>query len=156
MRYGYNGKILKIDLTYQKIEKEKKNDTFYRKYLGGPGFGAYYALKEIPKLTNPLGPDNVLIIASTVLTGSPGPAVSRFTVSAKSPLTGTFGKSESGGWWGQKFKATGYDALVIKGKAEKPSFIFIDHNRVSIENAEDLWGKCTKEVQEILIKRLGK
>ena len=156
MGYGYHGKILKIDLTYQNIEVEKKKDSFYRKYLGGPGIGAYYALKEIPKLTNPLGPDNVLIIACTVLTGAPGPAVSRFTVSAKSPLTGAFGKSESGGWWGPKFKATGYDALVIRGKAEKPSFIFIDQGKVSIKNAEDLWGKCTKEVQDILVKRLDR
>lgn len=155
MSYGFHGKIAIIDLTNEEISIDKKDQKFYRKYLGGPGISTYYALKEIPAKIDPLSSENALIVSSSVLTGSPGPAVMRYTVSAKSPLTNTIGKSEAGGWWGPEFSKTGFDALVIKGKAEKPIYIYIEDGKIKIEDAKDIWGKVTKESEIYLQEKHG-
>lgn len=155
MGNGYHSKILKVNLTEEKIMIDEKEDKFYRKYLGGPGIAAYYALKEIPQGADPLGPENALIITNSVVTGSPAPGVMRYSVSAKSPLTGAFGTSEAGGWWGPRFKKAGYDGVIIKGQAAEPTYLFVSDEEVSLKTAENLWGKTTKEVEEILQDRHG-
>ena len=153
---GFQGRILLIDLTKTEITVEEPDPSFYRKYPGGPSQAVYYALKEIPEGVEPLDPDNVLIISSAVLVGTPGPSTPRVTISAKSPLTGAIGKSEAGGFWGAEFKSTGHDALVISGKAESPCFIAIEDEEITINPANELWGKTTKEVEETLKDEYGK
>lgn len=155
MAMGYQGKILHVDLTVGRTWTEEPGDLFYRMYLGGPGIGVYYLLKEMQPGTDPLGPGNVLTFAAGTLTGTTGPAVCRFTVCARSPLTGTVGKSEAGGWWGPELKRAGWDAIVIRGRATAPVYLWIENDHAEIRTATHLWGKTTGEVQRLIREELG-
>ena len=126
MPYGYNGKILHVNLNDLSYEIEEPSEEFYRTYVGGGGLTSYYLLKDLKPGTDPLGPDNILIFALSVVTGAPLSGFSRYTVSAKSPLTGAFAETEAGGYFGPELKFSGYDAVVIKGKATKPVYLWIN------------------------------
>ncbi len=154
--FGYMGKILKIDLTTGSIEEEKLDEQTARKYLGGCGLGAHILSKETDKNTDPLGPENVIVFAVGPLTGSSLFNSNRFDVVSKSPLTGIFAESSAGGYWGGKFKACGYDALVVKGTASKPVYVSITDRSVEIKSAEHVWGKDTFESTDILKEVEGK
>ena len=156
MGLGYIGKIAKVNLTAGKVEAEQPEEHFYRRYLGGSGIGAYYLLREMDAGVDPLSEGNVLVFAASVITGTPGPAIPRYSVVAKSPLTGGIGKSEAGGFWGPALKKSGYDALVITGKAKEPSYLYIENGRLEIRAAKHLWGKTTGEAQKMLRDELGK
>ncbi len=155
MAYGYNGKILRVDLSSGKTSVDEHDEIFYRRYLGGRGVALYYLLKELEPGVDPLGPDNMLIFAPGVITGALIPGTSRFTVAAKSPLTGTFMGSEAGGFFGPELKFAGYDAVIIKGRADKPVYLWIHDGEVEIRDASKLWGKTGKEVQEGIREELG-
>ncbi len=155
MPFGYRGKILRVNLSDERITIEKPNEIFYRKYLGGEGFVAYYLLKEVKPGVNPLGPENKLIFAAGPLTGAPIPGCGRNSVGGKSPLTGGFGESEVGGVWGAELKRAGFDAIIIEGKAENPVYLWVHDGDAEIRNAKHLWGKETGETQEIIRKELG-
>ena len=100
MSHGYNGKILRVDLSNNRLSVEKPEDNFYRKYVGGWGFIGYYLLKELEAMIDPLGPENKLTFAAGPVTGAPIAGSGRNAVGAKSPLTGGFGGGEAGGYWG--------------------------------------------------------
>jgi aldehyde:ferredoxin oxidoreductase len=155
MAMGYQGKILHVHLTESRTWTEEPGELFYRTYLGGPGIGVYYLLKEMQAGTDPLGPGNILTFAAGILTGTTGPAVCRFAVCARSPLTGAVGKSEAGGWWGPELKRAGWDAVVIRGRAAGPVYLWIENNQVEIRPAGHLWGKTTGEVQQLIRQELG-
>jgi len=148
--FGYNGKILHLDLSSGSIDVESLREEFYRTYMGGSGLIGYYLLKMLKPGTDPFSPDNVLVFAPGVMTGAPLGGMCRFAVGAKSPLTNAFGQSEAGGFWGPELKRAGFDAIVIKGKADKPVYIYIDDGDVKICGAGHLWGKKTGEVQDII------
>jgi len=150
MSFGFKGKIARINLTSGKITVEIKEESFYKKLLGGRNLAAYIMLNEIPSDADPLGPDNKLIAATSVLTGTPVPGASRHTLAGKSPLTGGFGDSEAGGFWGPELKFAGYDALIVEGQSAKPVYIFIKDDDIQIKDASHLWGKETGIVQEII------
>lgn len=154
MAWGYSGKILVVNLSTEKIEIENPDYKFYREYMGGSAIGAYYCLKNIPRNADPLGPDNVLVFSASVLTGAPLPFLSRINVNAKSPLTGALGDSQGGGWFGPELKFAGFDAIVIKGKAKKPSYLWINDGKVEIRNAEHVWGMTTGEAEQIIKNEL--
>ena len=99
MPYGYHGKVLHVDLTQRQWHVETPPESFYRTYMGGSGFATYYLLKEMPAGVDPLGPDNVLVFALSVLTGVPIHGNSRATAAARSPLTGAVGDAQAGGFW---------------------------------------------------------
>jgi aldehyde:ferredoxin oxidoreductase len=140
MPNGFWGKILRVDLTSGKIGVDEKDEIFYRTYLGGRGIVAYYLLSEVHPGTVPLGPDNVLVFAPSVLTGTGVPGSARNSVGAKSPLTGGFGEGEGGGDWGVKLRWAGYDALVVTGESPAPVYLWITNNEVEIRDASHLWG----------------
>lgn len=150
MANGYTGKVLRIDLTSREIKIDQPNEAFYRTYLGGPGFGLYYLLTEMAPQADALGPDNIIVFAAGLLTGTAAPSVPRFTVCAKSPLTGALGRSEAGGWWGPELKLAGFDAVVVRGRAEKPVYLWINQGKVEIRDAEHVWGKETGTVERII------
>jgi len=152
MAYGYKGQIARINLTDRTVKIEKLNENFYKKYLGGRNIAAYFMLKEIPENIDPLGSENKLVVTTSILTGTPIPGSARHTIAAKSPLTGGFGESEGGGFWGPELKFAGYDGLIIEGEADTPVYIFIKNHLVTIKDAEHLWGKETGEVQDIIRK----
>lgn len=154
MPYGYNGKILHVNLTDRKTSIEEPNEVFYRRYMGGSGLGAYYCLRDIPPKADPLGPDNVIVFAPSVITGAPVPFLSRFNITAKSPLTNGIGDSQAGGYWGPELKFAGYDAIVIRGKSEKPVYLWINNGKVEIRDASHAWGLSTGEAERVIKKEL--
>ena len=155
MSYGYTGNILHLDLTSRKHWIEHPPETFYRTYWGGRALSLYYMLKEMKPHTDPLSPDNLLIFAPSVLTGTPAPAIPRYTVCAKSPLTGAQGESEAGGWWGPELKKAGFDALIIKGASMTPIYLWINEGKIEIKEAAHLWGKDTGTTQKIIKEELA-
>ena len=156
MSYGYNNKILFVDLTTGAMHTEEPGDRFYRMYLGGDGLGTYFAMREIPAHTDPLGPDNRLIISTGVGTGAPVAATSRVTANFKSPVTGGIGASEAGGSFGPRMKYAGFDSIVISGKADKPVYLYVAEGKAEIRDASHLWGKTNKEYTKIVEAEAGK
>jgi aldehyde:ferredoxin oxidoreductase len=112
-------------------------------------------LNQMKPHTDPLSPDNLLIFAPGVLTGTPAPAMPRYTVCAKSPLTGAEGEAEAGGWWGPELKKAGFDALIIKGSSPTPVYLYIKDGKMEIKEATHLWGKDTGETQKTIREELA-
>jgi len=155
MPHGYNGKILRVDLSSGKLTTEEFPESFYRRYFGGEGFVGYFLLKEVPKGVDPLGPRNKLIFAAGPLTGVPAGGCGRHSVGAKSPLTGGYGEADAGGYWGAELKMAGFDAIVIEGKADKPVYLFIKDGEASLKDAGRLWGMKALECQNAIQKEQG-
>lgn len=155
MSFGFNNKISRINLSAKTIDIEQPGEMFYRRYLGGRGIIAYTLLKELPADCDPLGPENKLVFAASVITGAPVPGTGRHSVGAKSPLTDFYGESESGGFWGPELKFAGYDAVIVEGVSDKPVYIKIMDDDVQICDASELWGRETLDVHRQLKKDFG-
>ena len=155
MPYGYNGKILHVDLTEGRLEVEEPGEDFFRKYLGGSALGLYYALNLIPPGADALGPENVLVLSLGVTTGAPISGQSRVTATAKSPLTGTIGDAQAGGFWPAEAMGAGFDAYVIRGRAEKPVYLWVQDGEAELRDAAHLWGQVTGEVDAAVRQELG-
>lgn len=152
---GLNGTILKVNLSERETEIYECAEAFYRTYIGGPGIGLYYLLKKVPANCDPLSPDNVLVFAPGLLTGTAAPCAPRFTVCAKSPLTNALGKSEAGGFWGPELKKAGFDAVIVEGKADSPVYILIVDGKVEIRDASKIWDAETGETEEYIFMDTG-
>jgi aldehyde:ferredoxin oxidoreductase len=155
MPFGYHDRILRVNLTTGHIAEEHPGETFYRQFLGGTGTIAYYLYKELPPGINPLGPENKLIFAAGPLAGTPFIGSGRSSVGAKSPLTGTIGHAEAGGFFGAEMRRAGYDAIIIEGKAERPVYLAIKDEQVEIRDASHLWGKLTADVETAIKEEMG-
>ena len=153
--YGYQGKILHVDLTTGNLTKEFPEESFYRKYFGGSAMGMYYILREMPQNADPLGPGNVLTLMLGVTTGVPISGQSRINVNAKSPISGGIGDSQGGGFFPAELKFAGYDGIVVKGKSEKPVYLLVTNETVELRDASHLQGKITGEVDDILKAEVG-
>ncbi|UCD09078.1 MAG: hypothetical protein JSU79_00060, partial [Dehalococcoidales bacterium] len=147
---GYSGKILRVNLSSGDVTTEVLDPLFYRRWIGGAGFVAYYLWKELPPNVDALGPDNKLVFALGPISGLNLPGGARHCIGTKSPLGGNIVKSETGGFWAGEFKRAGYDALIVEGKADKPVYLYITDKKVSIKDAGHLWGKDTKEAEEAI------
>ena len=145
---GYNGKILRVNLTKNTVVDEEIDEKFCRQYLGGAGFIAYYLWKELKPGIDALSPDNKLIFGLGPLSGLVLPGASRNCIGAKSPLTGGIAKTEVGGFWMVEPKRAGYDAIIIEGKAEKPVYLWIQDGKAEIRDAAHLWGKETQDTED--------
>lgn len=150
MPYGYTGKILHVDLSNRKIEVEEKDEAFYRSYLGGRGIGYHYLMQDVPANTDPFSPENILVLATGVMTGAPLPAACRFAAVGKSPLTGTAGESEAAGFFGPELKMAGFDAVVFKGRAEKPVYLWVTGDKAQIKDATHLAELGAREVEDAI------
>ncbi len=155
MPNGYNGKILHVDLTEGTLTIEEPNEAFYRKYMGGSAMGMYYILRDMPKGADPVGPDNVLTLMTGVTTGAAISGQSRINANAKSPISGGIGDSQSGGFFPAELKFAGIDGLVIKGKSEKPVYLWIKDGEFELRDAAHLLGLKTGDVEQILQEELG-
>ncbi len=156
MSKGYTGKFLRINLTDGSTKVVSFDQEFYRKYLGGGGFGTYFLLKETNSDTDPLSPENVVTIAPGITTGSAVSGVSRCGLTALSPETGAVGDSQAGGSFGPYLKRAGWDAVILTGKAEKMSYILIEDDTVSILGAEDVSGKSILYARGVFEDKYGK
>ncbi len=148
MTCGYNGKLLRVDLSRGIISTDALDELFCREYLGGAGFISYFLLKELKGGVDPLSPDNKLVFALGPVTGISLAGSGRHCVGTKSPLTGGIAKSEAGGFWGAELKRAGFDVIIVEGKAEKPVYLWVHDGEASIKDAGHLWGKNTKETQD--------
>ena len=122
---GNTGKILHVDLTTGTLTVETPDEKFFRMYVGGSCMGVYYVTRLTPVGADPLGPENVLAFTTSAVVGAPLSGNARHCVSAKSPLTGGIMSSEGGGYWGPELRFAGFDAVVIRGKAPKPTYLWI-------------------------------
>ena len=145
---GYWGKLLRVDLSSGEVVKEDLPKEFLEKYLGGTGFTTKVLYDEVGEDIDPLGPENPLIVAPGLLVGPNVPTASKTTFGFKSPVTGGYGKSLVGAKVGEQIKRSGYDLLVVEGKAESPTTIVIEDEEVRLEDAKDLWGLDTRETDE--------
>jgi aldehyde:ferredoxin oxidoreductase len=155
MTNGYVGKLLFVDLTTGAITEETRDDAFYRKWLGGAGLAVATILERTKAGIDPLGGENMLAFSTGPLTGTGVYGGGRYTVACKSPLTGAWADSNSGGTWGPELKFAGYDGLFISGAAAEPVCIVIDRGQPSIVPAGDLWGLDTYETEDALKAKLG-
>jgi aldehyde:ferredoxin oxidoreductase len=137
---GWNGKILEIDLKALTFKSYPLDTEMARQFIGGRGLGARLLWDLVGPEVDPLSADNVLIFTNGPLTGTGYQTSNRFSVSTKSPLTGTILDANSGGFWGMQFKKTGYDVMIVQGKAEKPVWIEIKGDEVVFHDANELWG----------------
>jgi aldehyde:ferredoxin oxidoreductase len=154
MPNGYHGKILHVDLTTGQLEIEAPDEAFYRHYMGGSALGTYYLLKNTPAGADPLGPENTLVLSLSVLTGAPMSGQSRMTATAKSPLTDAIGDAQCGGFWPAECKFAGFDAIVVKGKSDKPVYLWVHDGEAELRDASHLWGKLTGDAEALIREEL--
>ena len=155
MTFGYAGRLLDIDLSTNVVSESILGPELLRKYLGGTGLGTKILMDEVDPWIDPLSPQNVLILATGPLTGTLAPTSARVELTFVSPLTEILGASNVGGFWGPTLKYAGYDLIVIRGKAEDLSYLWIDDRKVEVRRAEHLRGKDTWETTNVLRKELG-
>jgi len=148
--YGYTGRILHVDLTGQTFRIENFDDTFAQKFLGGNGFAAKILYDGLKKGAEPFSPENLVVFAVGPVTDSPLPSTSRAYAATKSPLSGLFFDSTFGGRFAITQKRTGFEAIVISGKAASPVYLVIDESGAHFKPAASLWGKLTKETFEAI------
>ena len=150
--FGWNGKIAKISLAERKVEDIPLEKEFLIDYLGGRGLGVKFVYDLVEPGLDPFSPENILVFAAGPLTGTTCPTSGRFATVSKSPLTGTIFDSSSGGNFGPELKFAGLDGLLIFGKSDEPVYLEIDNGKISIKDANHLWGKNTREVTQELSK----
>jgi aldehyde:ferredoxin oxidoreductase len=155
MAHGFTGKILHVDLTESRHWVEEPDDDFYRKMMGGRALVAHYLLTEVPPGADPFGPENVFVFAPGIVTGSTFSGQGRNGFGGKSPLTGGLGSAEAGGYAGAELKRAGYDAVVVHGKAAKPSYIWIKDGAVEIRDGSAVWGLDIADAQEKIREEVG-
>jgi len=152
---GVNGNILRVDLTAGALTVQAVSDEHYRRYMGGRGFIAHTLLTEVPKGVDPFGPENKIVFALGTLTGHPFVGSGRNSVGCKSPLTGAYGESEAGGFWGAELKRAGFEAVVIEGSSPKPVYLWVKDGEAEIRDAGHLWGRETADTQGAIREELG-
>ncbi|MHC1586274.1 MAG: aldehyde ferredoxin oxidoreductase N-terminal domain-containing protein, partial [Candidatus Hecatellaceae archaeon] len=149
---AYMGKIAYVDLTHEKVEVVETPKDWPAKYMGGEGFGAKILWDQLPPKIDPLSPVNLLAFTTGPLTGTEAPASGRTAVIFKSPLSGTIGASNVGGFFAPNLKKAGFDVLVVKGKARKPVYLWVHDETVEIKDATGLWGLDVEETTKQLLK----
>lgn len=152
MQNAYNGKIARINLTTGEIKTEALDMELAEKFIGGRGLGTKMLYDEGIAKVEPLSPENKLIYITGPMTGTKSPTAGRYMVVTKSPLTGMIACSNSGGKWGGKLKYAGWDAVIVEGKAEKPSYINIEDDKIEILDAAPYIGMMSEKIDEELKK----
>ncbi len=151
---GFFSKALHIDLSNQTHTVETIDDSVFQRYLGGKGLATHLLLRENPPGVDPFSEDNRLILALGSATDTPVPGSSRYGVFTKSPLTGFYSESYSGGKTAEPMSRAGYDAIILQGKSPDPVFLEISDEAVTFHDASGLWGKGTYETQEAALERV--
>jgi aldehyde:ferredoxin oxidoreductase len=150
-----NRKIAYIDLTTGAIETKPIPLKVRKLFLGGRGLDAYLLYNHTKQGVDPLSPDNVLMVSGGILSGTLASATARTHVMAKSPLTDLLGSANMGGFFAPELAWAGFHHLVIKGKADKPVYIWINNGAIEIRDASNLWGKTVTDTQWVIREELG-
>ncbi|MFX1303271.1 MAG: aldehyde ferredoxin oxidoreductase family protein [Promethearchaeota archaeon] len=149
------GKILRVNLANGKISEEFPDEQTLKLYLGGAGLATKYLIDEVPKGIDPLGPENKLIFMTGPLTGTPSPSTGRYSVVAKSPLTGIWGQANSAGFWGRDLKRSGFDGIIVEDISPKPVYLVTEDGKAELRDASHLWGKNTSDTTRLIREELG-
>jgi len=152
---GTMGRIALVDLDREEIRIEQPSDEVYLKYLGGYGLGAYYLYRLQKPKVDPLGPENHLGFFVGLLTGTPTITGNRYVVVGKSPKTLTWGDANSGGTFGPRMKAAGFDAVIFRGQAPRPVCLLLENGTARLLPADDWWGKDCVEIDELVREKFG-
>jgi aldehyde:ferredoxin oxidoreductase len=147
------GKILRVNLTNDKVRIENLSEEIQEKYIGGSGLAAKIIYDEMSNDVEPLSPEALLIFSTGPLTGTPVPSSGRLSVNARSPL-GIWGESHAGGLFGQQLKKAGFDSIIITGKAKIPTYLWIDDGAVTLMRGEKMWGRDVYETYEMIKKEI--
>ncbi len=154
--YGMIGRLLRVNLDKQTIQEEVIPEEKIRKYLGGIGLGTRYFWDEVKAGTDAFDKTNPLIFMSGLLTGTPSPSASRYSVVTKSPLTGLWTQSNSGGSWGVDIKHAGFDGIIFEGESNTPVYLVIDDGKANLQDASELWGLNVGATTEFLKEKYGR
>ncbi len=154
-RFGTRGRVLHVDLGARACRVEEVPEEVYKLFLGGYGLGAWLMWKHFPAGADPRAPEACFAICAGLLTGSKAPFSSRIQIVGKSPLTGTWADSNSGGSVASQLRACGHDALVVHGRADRPTVLVVRDGEVSFDDAGELWGRQVPETFDQLRKRYG-
>ena len=155
MPEGRTGQIAHVDLTRGVVEIETPPESFYRKYFGGSAMGMYYILKQTKPGIDPLGPENVLTMFVSLLTGAPISGQSRMCANALSPLVDGIGDAQCGGFFPAEMRFAGFDGLVVTGKSASPVYLWLHDGQAELRPAGHLWSKTTSQVDDALKSELG-
>ena len=148
-------RVLRVNLATGTVRTDEVSADVAEGFVGGRGLGAKYACDEIAPGTDPLGPQNRLLIGTGPLAGTSAQSMSKWMVYTKSPLTGTFTRSSGGGDFGAWLKWPGYELMVFEGRADQPVYVHIKDGKCHIIDARSIWGKTTSETQAHLRKAHG-
>jgi aldehyde:ferredoxin oxidoreductase len=152
---GYFGTLLRVDLTSRRIWDETLDEGYARALVGGSGLAARYVLEEIGPATDPLGPDNPLVLMTGPLVGTAMPSAGRCTVCGLSPLTGIWGESNTGGFIGPELRFCGYDGLIVTGQAGSPVWLSVTPDGAQLHDASQVWGSNSYATQERVRASMG-
>jgi len=154
--YGYAGRILYVDLNTGKTRVEKLSEDYAKKYIGGIGLGMRLWLDNSKAGVEPFSPENTLVLALGPISGTMFPTAGNgHAFVAKSPETFGIGEAVAHGTFGAEMKRAGYDAVILKGKSEKPVYLWIDDDSVQLVNASHLMGKSPSETEDSIKEDLG-
>ncbi len=154
--FGFAGKLLRVNLSNEETKQGPLPEELARTYPGGRGFAARILYDELKPGIDPLGPENKIVFATGVLTGTPAPVGNRSLIASKSPLTGIWGDAVFGGWFGGELKKAGFDAVIVEGISERPVYLWINDGQAEIRDASHLWGRETGPAQEAILSEVGK
>ena len=153
--YGVQGRILCVDLGERRSWVEDIEPAVYRQFLAGYGLGAWLMWKHFPAGSDALAPEACFAICAGMLTGTRAPFSGRIQIVGKSPLTGTWADSNSGGSVASHLRRAGYDALLVRGCAAEPTVLVVRDGEVSFEPAGELWGQEVPQAFDTLRERYG-
>ncbi len=153
---GWTGFILRVDLSSKTFKKEAFSEEFARKWVGGRGFAVKILYDELKPGIDPLGPDNKFVVALGPIAGIPAPNTGKAVVAAKSPLTGFYGDGNLGTKVSDQLRKAGYDALIVEGRADRPTILYIEDDKVEFLPAGELWGQGTYAANDWIYRKWGK
>jgi aldehyde:ferredoxin oxidoreductase len=153
---GWTGRILRVNLSAKSHRVETFTEEFARKWIGGRGFAAKILFDELKPGVDPLGPDNKFIVAVGPISGIPAPNTGKTVVAAKSPMTGGYGDGNLGTRITEHLRKCGFDALIVEGRAERPTMLYLEDDRVEFLPADEVWGKGTYETNDWIYGKYGK
>lgn len=142
-------------MTRRKIVREPLQKDFARLYIGGSGIGSKFLYDMVPPEVEAFDPDNIVVVGGGPLSGTLAPGSGRVEIISKSPHTGIYGDSNGGGFFTPSLKWAGYDIILVKGKSEKPMYLWIDDDHVELRDASHIWGKDTLETHQVITEELG-
>ena len=152
---GYHGKFLEVDLTNKTTQDLPLSEDFCKAYIGGATMAAALVYDRVNPDIDPLAPENPMVMATGPFTGTPIPMVSRYAVAGISPLTGFWGEATSGGVFPFRLKGSGWDGIIVTGKADGPVYLYLKDGQAEIKDAAALWGKASYETQKIIKDELA-